>query len=96
MRNKPGFLIAVGVVIVVGLILLGAKYGPRILGNNDTPPPVTSVDPSPTEPGKTSPPVEPVDPEPEKQNPYRNARTPSVPGQDGLSNKKMGCPYPKQ
>jgi peptidoglycan-N-acetylmuramic acid deacetylase len=94
MRNKPGFLIAVGVVIVVGLILLGAKYGPRILGNNDTPPPVTNVDPSPTEPGKTSPPVEPVDPEPEEQNPTTETpETPSVPGQDGLSNKKMGWSF---
>ncbi len=94
MRNRPGFLIALGIIIVIGLIFLGAKYGPGILDNNQPSPPVAGVDPSPTDPGDKLPPASPVDPEPEEPNPpAQEPEKPEAPDPGSLSNKKMGWSF---
>ncbi|MGE5543986.1 MAG: polysaccharide deacetylase family protein, partial [Bacillota bacterium] len=89
MKNRPGFLIAIGVVILIGLIFLGAKYVPAILDSRHSSPPAENVEPSPTEPNNTPTPVEPAAPEPEDPDtPSQTPETPDVPA-TGLSNAKM-------
>ena len=90
MRNRPGYLVAIGVVIVIGLIFLGAKYGPAILDNNHSALPVTDVE-SPAKPNDTVPPVEPEEPEPGISNPSSpTPEQPEAPDSAGLSNKSRG------
>lgn len=89
MKNRPGFLIAIGLVVLIGLIFLGAKYGPGILDSRHTSPPVENLDPSPTEPNNNSTSEEPADPEPEEPDtPSQQPEKPDVPSTD-LSNTRM-------
>mgnify|MGYP000971953335 FL=1 len=93
MRNRPGLQIAVGLVVLIGLVFLGAKYGPTLLDNNQVTSPVENVDPS-TEPNETEQPqepVEPANPEPEPGNPNTPSQEPESPNVPAgtLSNAKM-------
>lgn len=87
MRKRPGIFVAIGLVIMIGFVFLGAKYGPGILDNH---PPVHDSSPT-TEPNDNQPPVDPVEPEPQEPNPpVQVPETPNVPEvPEGLSNKKM-------
>ena len=74
MRKRPSLLLAVGLVVLIGLVFLGAKYGPAMLDNNHAIPPAENVDPS-AEPDETQHPEEPVEPSPETRIPRpRNLR----------------------
>ncbi len=83
MRRQPGVLVAIGLIILVGIIFLGARYGPDILDQ-----------PSPQTENPQSPPTaeEPGDPEPPKSNPSSQIpeeipETPTIPVE--LSNEKL-------
>ena len=81
-------LLAVGLVVLIGLVFLGAKYGPAMLDNNHAIPPAENVDPS-AEPDETQHPEEPVEPEPgDPDTPSQEAETPDEPT-GSLSNTKM-------
>jgi peptidoglycan-N-acetylmuramic acid deacetylase len=88
MRKRPSLLLAVGLVVLIGLVFLGAKYGPAMLDNNHAIPPAENVDPS-AEPDETQHPEEPVEPEPgDPDTPSQEAETPDEPT-GSLSNAKM-------
>jgi len=91
MRKRPGLLIAIGLVILIGLIFLGAKYVPAMLDNNHSKPPVGNID-TPEEPNETQNPEEPVEPDPEEpgepDTPSQEPETPDEPTKN-LSNAKM-------
>jgi peptidoglycan-N-acetylmuramic acid deacetylase len=89
-RSRPDILVAIGIVILIGLVFLGAKYGPGILDNNQPAPQVgnnQSADPDDNKPPVDQPDPEPKDPNPPSQIPV----TPNEPeNPTGLSNKKLG------
>ena len=43
MKSRPGLLIAIALVVLTGLILLGAKYGPEMLDNRHSSPPAEDM-----------------------------------------------------
>lgn len=92
MKSRPGLMIAIALIVLTGLILLGAKYGPEILGSRHSSPPAEDIESSPD---NTPPPVEPVDPAPEPEAPNTPASKPETPDvpETGLSNTKMGWSF---
>ncbi len=91
MRKRPGLLIAVGLVVLIGLIFLGAKYVPAMLDNNQSKPPVENID-TPEEPNEPQNPEEPAKPDPEEpEDPDTPSQEPETPDEptENLSNAKM-------
>ena len=99
MRNRPGLQIAVGLVVLIGLAFLGAKYGPTLLDNNQVTSPVENVDPS-TEPNETEQPQEPwnrrIEPEPGNPNTPSQEREPECACRDPEQRQDELVLYPQQ
>lgn len=100
MRNRPGYLVAIGLVILIGLVFLGAKYGPALLQASHSSPPAGNVEPPPVDPDELPPAVEPEAPEtPEEPDPGESnppdlkPEKPESPDPSGLSNTRLSWSF---